>query len=83
MHKIKRRNAAREVALRKKQNKKATIPKYPRSKEDALKREYKFWDTQPVPKLTEYIGKNEVINKDICSNPDEDPHNLPEGYENI
>ena len=82
MHKIKRRDKLREEALRKKkQAKKTAILKFPITKEQALKRDYKFWDTQPVPKLTEFIGRNEVIDKDICNNIVDQPEVLPDGYE--
>jgi len=87
MHRIKRRDIARKAALKEKEKKnkitKKILPKYPTTKEEALKKEYKFWDTQPVPKLTEFIGRNEIIDKNICNNSDikQEQEQLPEGYE--
>jgi len=56
-------------------------PKFPRTKEAALKREYKFWDTQPVTRLTEHIGKNGVIDRDVANNTETEPNKLPDGYD--
>jgi len=38
---------------------------FPTNKNDALKRNYKFWNTQPVPKLNESIEKNEIIEPNL------------------
>ena len=84
MHNIRRRNAGKPPSLTKtKENKKKIekIDTFPRTKEDALKREYKFWSTQPVTKLTEHIGKNGIIDKDINLNPETEPITLADGYD--
>lgn len=49
--------------------------------EEALAKPYKFWSTQPVPKLDEKIEANESIepNKDVAEiRPD--PYALPDGF---
>lgn len=49
--------------------------------EEALQKSYKFWSTQPVPKLDEKIKANESIepNKDV-SEIRAEPYALPDGF---
>lgn len=49
--------------------------------EEAMQKSYKFWSTQPVPKLDEKIQANEHIepNKDIAEIR-ADPYALPDGF---
>lgn len=49
--------------------------------EEALQKQYKFWSTQPVPKMDEKIQKNEPIEPDRRL--DEirpEPYSLPDGF---
>ena len=55
----------------------------PRSESQARKRDYKFWNTQPVPKITEVI--EEFVNEPIDPNTDVEkvsktPSPLPDGF---
>lgn len=54
-----------------------------KTSEDAGKHNYKFWSTQPVPKLDENeICANEAIEADkAISEIRQDPYSLPEGFE--
>merc|ERR1719495_2824427 len=47
-------------------------------------KEYQFWNTQPVPKINEEVGKNvnEAIEPDKCVDDiKQDPYNLPDGFQ--
>jgi len=52
---------------------------YPKTREDAEKRIYKFWDTQPVPKLNEIITIDSKIEETINQN--DVPLSLLENFE--
>jgi glycylpeptide N-tetradecanoyltransferase len=80
MHKVKRRNKLRKAKTKKANVSKVQKPSFPRNKEEALKKDFKFWDTQPVPKISENIGVNGIINSEICNNVSADAINLPSGY---
>ncbi|KAG1672392.1 Glycylpeptide N-tetradecanoyltransferase 2 [Nymphon striatum] len=52
-----------------------------KTQEDAMKKHYQFWDTQPVPKLTEEVTSNESI--DSTKTVDDirkEPYTLPPGF---
>lgn len=58
-----------------------TNQKPAKTTEEALQKQYKFWSTQPVPKMDEKIQKNEPIEPD--RRPDEirpEPFSLPDGF---
>lgn len=49
--------------------------------EEAMQKSYKFWSTQPVPKLDEKIEQNEPIEADKqIADIRADPYALPEGF---
>ncbi|CAH1155506.1 unnamed protein product [Phaedon cochleariae] len=52
-----------------------------KTSEEALKKSYQFWNTQPVPKLDEKITGNEAIepNKEVTEIRAE-PYTLPDGF---
>ncbi|XP_030055809.1 glycylpeptide N-tetradecanoyltransferase 2 isoform X3 [Microcaecilia unicolor] len=47
--------------------------------DDASKRKYQFWDTQPVPKLDEVITSHGAIEADK-DNVRQEPYSLPQGF---
>ena len=50
--------------------------------EDAAKKSYEFWSTQPVPKLDETITSNEAIAQDVpLEKLRKDPYSLPGGFQ--
>jgi glycylpeptide N-tetradecanoyltransferase len=53
------------------------VSQFAKTRDQALTREYKFWDTQPVPKLKELISANGPIEMDKKIESDQ----LPEGFE--
>lgn len=57
------------------------ILKSAKTPEEAMQKSYKFWSTQPVPKLDEKIQDNEFIepNKEL-SEIRPDPYALPDGF---
>jgi glycylpeptide N-tetradecanoyltransferase len=75
MHNIKRRDKLKDLKNIKSGTKKTT---YPKTKKEASEREYVFWNTQPVPGLDEFVGRNEVINPNIYDEPFD--CDLPKGY---
>lgn len=53
----------------------------PKTPEEALQKSYKFWSTQPVPKLDEKIQANESIEPDKeLSEIRAEPYALPDGF---
>lgn len=60
---------------------KAGEPKAPKTTEEALRKKYQFWDTQPVPKLDEEVSECGCIeeNKSIEELRSE-PYTLPQGF---
>ncbi|KAL3831547.1 hypothetical protein ACJMK2_023287 [Sinanodonta woodiana] len=53
----------------------------PKTLEDATKKKYQFWETQPVPRFNEKITVNDAIEPD--KQPDEirsEPYSLPTGF---
>ena len=80
MHKVRRRNKLRKPKSKSKSNVvKASKPSFAKTKEEALEKEFKFWNTQPVTKISENIGINGVIDQDICNDTSIDPISLPPG----
>lgn len=56
-------------------------PKAPKTTEDALKKTYQFWDTQPVPKLDEDVSECGCIEEDIpIEEVRTEPYTLPQGF---
>ncbi|XP_057651343.1 glycylpeptide N-tetradecanoyltransferase [Diorhabda carinulata] len=52
-----------------------------KSSEEALKKNFQFWHTQPVPKMDEKITVNEAIEPDKePSEIREEPYSLPDGF---
>ncbi|XP_055679514.1 glycylpeptide N-tetradecanoyltransferase [Lutzomyia longipalpis] len=53
----------------------------PKTPEEANQRSFKFWSTQPVPKLDETISTNEPIDaaRDVAAIR-QDPYSLPDGF---
>jgi hypothetical protein len=55
---------------------------FPKSKEDAERRSYEFWSTQPVPKIDEDITANEAIEEDTPHDQlRKEPYSLPSGFQ--
>lgn len=53
----------------------------PKSADEAAKKNYEFWSTQPVPKLDEEITSNEPIQEDIpLDKLRKEPYTLPSGF---
>jgi glycylpeptide N-tetradecanoyltransferase len=53
----------------------------PKSMEDARRKHYQFWDTQPVPKLDEEVNSNEPIEADKpLEELRQEPYSLPSGF---
>jgi len=53
----------------------------PKSIEEAKRKQYQFWDTQPVPKIDEEINVNEPIETDKPQGEiRQDPYSLPAGF---
>ena len=53
-----------------------------KSTEEAAKKTYEFWNTQPVPKIDEEITTNEAISPDIpLDKLRQEPYSLPGGFE--
>ncbi|KAK2151268.1 hypothetical protein LSH36_369g03008 [Paralvinella palmiformis] len=53
----------------------------PKSMEEAKRKQYHFWDTQPVPKLDETITENCPIELDKPQDSiRQDPYSLPQGF---
>jgi len=53
----------------------------PKTPDEALRKTYQFWDTQPVPKLDEKVVTNEPIEPDKEESEIRgDPYALPEGF---
>ncbi|XP_006824917.1 glycylpeptide N-tetradecanoyltransferase 2-like isoform X2 [Saccoglossus kowalevskii] len=53
----------------------------PKTEEEAKRKNYEFWDTQPVPKIDEKIDK--AINEAVEPNRDDvrqEPYSLPQGF---
>ncbi|CAB4069606.1 NMT [Lepeophtheirus salmonis] len=58
-------------------------PSAPKNVEEAVKKNYDFWKTQPVPKIDEEIpnGTNEAICADVpIEKVRQEPYSLPEGF---
>lgn len=54
----------------------------PKSEEEAVKKKYAFWETQPVPKLTEEVTTCEPIEPEKKADEiKKEPYHLPEGFE--
>ncbi|KAM9774248.1 glycylpeptide N-tetradecanoyltransferase 1-like [Syngnathus typhle] len=51
----------------------------PKTLQQAMRRTYKFWDTQPVPKLGEIVISRGEITESEASAPEE-PYSLPGGF---
>lgn len=50
--------------------------------DDAIKKTYEFWSTQPVPKIDEEITSNECIAPDVpLDKLRQQPYSLPQGFE--
>lgn len=53
-----------------------------KSHDEAVKKSYEFWNTQPVPKLDEEISENEPIHEDIpIDKIRQEPYSLPNGFQ--
>jgi len=53
----------------------------PKSEEDASKKNFQFWSTQPVPALEEVITSNECISQDVTAEEvRQEPYSLPDGF---
>lgn len=55
------------------------MAKYPKTHEEALKHNYKFWSTQPVPSLEDQLVVDKPI--DVSSEPPAEQKQLPTNYE--
>lgn len=67
------------LQLQQEEEAKATSAKSP---EEAAKKNFEFWNTQPVPKIDEEITTNEAITPDIpLEKLRQDPYSLPAGFE--
>ncbi|KXJ28238.1 glycylpeptide N-tetradecanoyltransferase 2 [Exaiptasia diaphana] len=56
--------------------------KPPKTAEEAKKKKYLFWDTQPVPKIDEEVQEFGAIEEDkTIAEIRQDPYSLPEGFE--
>ncbi len=52
-----------------------------KSKDEAAKRSFEFWSTQPVPKIDEESKANEPIEEDIPHDKlRKEPYSLPTGF---
>lgn len=50
--------------------------------EEAVRKHYEFWDTQPVPKLEEHIESNEPIEPNKSKDEiRKEPYSLPQGFQ--
>lgn len=50
--------------------------------EDAAKKTYEFWSTQPVPRIDEDVTTNECIAPDVpVANIRQEPYSLPDGFQ--
>ena len=59
----------------------APVQSAPKTTDDAGKKKYEFWSTQPVPKIDEEITTNEEINVDIpLDKLRQEPYSLPAGF---
>lgn len=62
-------------------NKKIEKIQFPRTLEEALKHEYKFWDTQPVPKMKDHMRDDgEIISLSTSALNSTEPVNLPPNF---
>lgn len=53
-----------------------------KTQEEAAKKQFEFWSTQPVPKINEEITTNECIHPDIPHDKlRQEPYSLPNGFE--
>lgn len=50
-------------------------------KEDPALKEHKFWDTQPVPRLTDVVDQIGPMEMKTLEQVQKDPYNLPPGFE--
>ena len=52
-----------------------------KTEEDATKKSYQFWSTQPVPAIDEVVTTNEFISDDVpTSEVRQEPYSLPDGF---
>ncbi|XP_077406405.1 glycylpeptide N-tetradecanoyltransferase 2-like [Vanacampus margaritifer] len=52
----------------------------PRTLQQAMRRSYKFWNTQPVPKLGEVVISHGQITEGEEASAREEPYSLPQGF---
>ncbi|XP_059487655.1 glycylpeptide N-tetradecanoyltransferase 2 [Neocloeon triangulifer] len=53
-----------------------------KTQEEALQKQYQFWNTQPVPKMDEKITSNESIEPDkTAAEIRQEPYSLPDGFQ--
>lgn len=66
---------------------KERMEKYQRKEADSMGREHKFWDTQPVPRLTAGEGAEEagghgpIDISTVIADVRQEPYNIPSGFE--
>merc|ERR1719228_2546350 len=52
-----------------------------KTEDEAAKKSYQFWSTQPVPSIDENITSNEAISPDLPNDKvRQDPYSLPDGF---
>ena len=69
----------RMLQLQQEEESKAASAKSP---EEAAKKTFEFWNTQPVPKIDEEITTNEAISPNIpLEKLRQEPYSLPAGFE--
>jgi len=52
-----------------------------KTEDEAAKKSYQFWSTQPVPSIDENVTSNEAISPDLPNDKvRQDPYSLPEGF---
>merc|ERR1719318_1114872 len=52
-----------------------------KTEEDATKKSYQFWSTQPVPAIDEVVTSNECISEDVATGEvRQEPYSLPDGF---
>ena len=62
---------------------KKIYPKGPaKSEEEAAKKSYQFWSTQPVPDIDEHVTSNECITPDLAvAEVRQEEYTLPQGFQ--
>lgn len=82
MHKIRRKNniIKREKVKKQKAKEQMTKSNYPNNLKGALKRDYKYWNNQPVKKLNEIVSIDGIVNDKLLESVNDNKLELPDGF---